>query len=349
MHRKIYKNNQAFTLVELLIVIAIVAIIAAVVFVALDPLRRFRDARDSQRWSDIVAIVDALKLYQIDNGGNLPAGIDENWRMLGTNTSGCDAGCGGGTETVVVTDISSRVISSTDDAEEQDPPGGYVSRASTDLELVNDATTNQEVGMRFQSIDIPAGATIDSAYIDFVVDEADSGVANLIFYGEDVDDADNFSDIYGDISSRVKTSSSVSWSNIAEWTTAGEIKSSPNIASIVQEIVDRPGWVSGNDIVIIVTGSGERTAESYDGSSAEAPLLSVSYSETTTSSSGGESFQPSCLDISSDLSAKLSSMPYDPALGDSGNTYYAIRKKENGTIEVYACGAEGDDDIRVIR
>ena len=61
--------RKGFTLIELLIVIAIIAIIASVVFVALDPLTRFQDARDSSRWSDIAAVLDAIKVDQIDNGG----------------------------------------------------------------------------------------------------------------------------------------------------------------------------------------------------------------------------------------------------------------------------------------
>jgi prepilin-type N-terminal cleavage/methylation domain-containing protein len=67
-------NRKGFTLIELLIVMAIISIIAAVVFVALDPLTRFRDSRDAARWTDISAIVSAVKIDQVDNGGDyLPA------------------------------------------------------------------------------------------------------------------------------------------------------------------------------------------------------------------------------------------------------------------------------------
>jgi len=66
------KSNQkkGFTLIELLIVMAIISIIAAVVFVALDPLTRFRDSRDAARWTDVSAIVSAIKIDQVDNGGD---------------------------------------------------------------------------------------------------------------------------------------------------------------------------------------------------------------------------------------------------------------------------------------
>jgi prepilin-type N-terminal cleavage/methylation domain-containing protein len=62
-------TKRGFTLIELLIVIAILAILAAVAFTALDPLTRFQDARDSSRWTDITAILGAVKLDQVDNGG----------------------------------------------------------------------------------------------------------------------------------------------------------------------------------------------------------------------------------------------------------------------------------------
>jgi len=93
---KILNFKGAFTLIELLIVIAIIAVVMAVIFVALNPFERFKDARNAQRWQDIEAITDALRIYQVDNRGQVPSGVDENWKMLGTDTSGCNILCGGG-------------------------------------------------------------------------------------------------------------------------------------------------------------------------------------------------------------------------------------------------------------
>ena len=86
------KASKGFTLIELLIVIAIIAIIAAVVFVALDPLTRFRDARDSNRWTDVSAILSAIKVDQVDNRGAYLAEIttDGTSYMIGTETTGCN-------------------------------------------------------------------------------------------------------------------------------------------------------------------------------------------------------------------------------------------------------------------
>jgi hypothetical protein len=46
---------------------------------------------------------------------------------------------------------------------------------------------------------------------------------------------------------------------------------------VIQEIVNRPGWTAGNSLVLIVTGTGERVAESFDGEADAAPLLHVEY------------------------------------------------------------------------
>ncbi len=94
---KIKNCKRGFTLIELLIVIAIIAIIATVVFVALNPLQRFKDARNSVRQQNISAILSAIKINQVDNRGNYLESIrnitaDLNY-IIGTDTSGCDIGC----------------------------------------------------------------------------------------------------------------------------------------------------------------------------------------------------------------------------------------------------------------
>lgn len=90
----IHKKEKGFTLIELLIVIAVIAILAAVAFVALDPLTRFRDTRDARRWSDISAIMTAIKADQVDNRGSYLTAIQNMTAgqvyMVGTSAAGCD-------------------------------------------------------------------------------------------------------------------------------------------------------------------------------------------------------------------------------------------------------------------
>ncbi|MDP3640809.1 MAG: LamG-like jellyroll fold domain-containing protein [Nanoarchaeota archaeon] len=174
---------------------------------------------------------------------------------------------------------SIRVSTNSNDAEEA-VSSGAVSLTSTDLELVTDVSTVQEVGMRFTNVNIPQGATIRSAYVQFTVDEMGSDTTNLVFYGEDIDNANIFSTATQNITKRTKTNASIAWNSVPAWNTigaAGDDQKTPNLAAIIQEIVNRPGWAANQALAIIVNGSGRRTAVAYDGGAGSAPLLLVNF------------------------------------------------------------------------
>lgn len=171
--------------------------------------------------------------------------------------------------------VDVRVTGSSNDAEES--TSGNVSLSSTDLELVTDGSRGaQKVGMRFQNVAVPKGATITAATITFTVDESKSASTSLTIRAQAVNDAAAFSTATRNISTRALTNASVTWAPGA-WTTVGQTQVSPNLASVIAEVTNRSGWASGNDIVIVVNGSGSRVAEAYDGVAASAPLLHIEY------------------------------------------------------------------------
>jgi hypothetical protein len=169
-----------------------------------------------------------------------------------------------------------RVAVSSDDAEER--TSGAMILTSADLDMVLDGASTQIVGIRFADLPVPQGATIVEAYIQFVADEPDSVATTLTIEGEAADDAATFSSSNSDISSRPRTSASTAWSP-GPWSTgsAGPEQRTTDLTSVVSEIVSRPGWSSGNAMVFIVTGTGQRVAQSRDASMNEAPLLHVDY------------------------------------------------------------------------
>lgn len=185
--------------------------------------------------------------------------------------------------------ISANILASTDDAEEVGAAGpdasgnatGDLDLGSSDLELVDDNGWNgagQHVGMRFANLNIPQGATVTNAYLEFTSKYNDeSEVTSIEFRAEDADHSSTFSNTPMNISSRPTTESAVAWNEIAQWTEAGGKYASPDLSSLIEEVIAREGWSTGNALSIIATGSGERTAQSYDNSPETAPKLIIEY------------------------------------------------------------------------
>jgi len=66
------KKNDGFTLIEILVVIGIIAVLAVIVLIAINPARQFAQARNTQRTSNVNAILNAIGQFTADNKGDLP-------------------------------------------------------------------------------------------------------------------------------------------------------------------------------------------------------------------------------------------------------------------------------------
>jgi len=182
-----------------------------------------------------------------------------------------------------------QVGASEDDLEES-LTDGSPDDGSSDLELGSqntDGSDPQLVGVRFADLGIPKGALILNARIVFTVDEADKNAdpAVITIKAQDADNPEPFDgSAMFSISSRPTLADSVIW-NLPDggWTMEdanGPDQTTPNLASLVQALVNRDGWASGNAMVFTLAGTGTRTAESFDGEPASAPMLIVDYIET---------------------------------------------------------------------
>jgi hypothetical protein len=159
------------------------------------------------------------------------------------------------------------IAASSDDAEEAGGATKTMFLNSGDLEMVRDNGADQTVGLRFAGVAVPPGATISNAYVQFTTQATGpTAVTSLTIRGEAADNPGTFTTTLGNISARATTSAAVGWS-VPIWTSvgaAGQDQRTPNLATVVQQLVSRPGWANGNAIVLIITGTGRRVAHTFD-------------------------------------------------------------------------------------
>lgn len=188
--------------------------------------------------------------------------------------------------------VSLQTVNDNQTAEETKGGGniapGNTGIGSSDLELNYDASTQSlwsYVGVQFP-IDIPLGANVTNAYVQFQADESDSStMPNLTIYGESSVNSAPFSAGVSsfNISNRTPTASNVTWGGIPSWTTGqrGVDQRTPNLESIINEIISLPGYSGAvSPITLVFNGdpnngsTAQRVAESRGSG---APELVVEY------------------------------------------------------------------------
>jgi hypothetical protein len=158
-------------------------------------------------------------------------------------------------------------------------------------ELNNSATTTR-VGytmmqfedinsfFRFQNVTVPNASVISTATLTLVVGAGASATFNMTIKGEDVDDSVAYEE-ETDADDATETTAGVAWAGSSGWSTS-DVEVSPDIKTIIQEIVDRGGWASGNDLTLRVNYNGadaneEYEFKSFDDSAGVSALLTITY------------------------------------------------------------------------
>lgn len=102
--------------------------------------------------------------------------------------------------------------------------------------------------LRFETVDVPQGATITAAKIQLAFHSQINGTGQSVtIRGEDTDDASSAASSCSAFGSATRTSASVSWS-FASSMSAGTFYDTADISTIIQEIVNRTGWAANNDM-----------------------------------------------------------------------------------------------------
>ena len=178
------------------------------------------------------------------------------------------------------------ISSGNDDVEERENGDLYTN--SSDLELVYDSYSNagyQIIGLRFRGVGVPKNATITNAYLQFTADESNSADAELEIALHNSSNSPAFSNS-NKVSNRATFSSKVTWTP-QSWSSNqnGSAQRSPDLKNMVQSLVNKSDWSSGNSLSMIIRGKGrsltstsaKRVADSYEGGASKAPRLIISY------------------------------------------------------------------------
>jgi len=162
---------------------------------------------------------------------------------------------------------------------------------STDVEIVAgyDTAGPNRAGLfgRFMTVGVPNAATITASKLTIQRFSANvNGSASLRVEAKNLDNAPAPTTVGTFNGSR--TAANVTWD--LDMTTASDYDS-PDISTVVQEVVNRAGWVSDNAMVIIVEGNADSggyiRAKSYENSTTICPRLHIEY----TAGGGTRKFQ----------------------------------------------------------
>lgn len=192
--------------------------------------------------------------------------------------------------TITSTTLLIPLTDNDDDVEEiailqagSDDAVGDMDLGSSDLEF-GEMSNNQglmKIGLRFNDVNIPQGAQVGEASIQFKCNETGSDPVQVIIFGENNADALPYEESNRNLSGRPLTTANVVW-DIPPWLNEGDrtdAQKTVDIADIIQEIVNRDDWEPGNSINIIIepsgvslsatSTSGGREAENYSSSRAD--------------------------------------------------------------------------------
>ncbi len=184
-----------------------------------------------------------------------------------------------------MTTFASRTLAGLDDAWGTDL-GGCV--AISDVVIGKFSGNPVAAGMRSGNVPIPPGATITSAVMTFtsLFPQSSSNVVELDIMLQQADDPPDWT--VCDAWARA-VAAIAAGATLTNWVVDGNewcnqcLADSPDFAAGIQQIIDRPGWASGQAMMALFADDGDSvnsfTAESFERDPADAPLLTIDYTE----------------------------------------------------------------------
>jgi len=180
--------------------------------------------------------------------------------------------------------LNLQVGASTDDARNISSDGTFNATVVAQHIGIN-SSVDYWNGWRFTGVTIPNAATITSAVLNLYSSGTGTGTTALAkFFGEAADNPATFSNSTAlKPEGRTRTTAYVTKSfTVANWAATGFDKEYVDVTSLVQEIVNRGGWASGNSLVLVAHDNGSSNNNyighsTYDSASSRGAKLSITY------------------------------------------------------------------------
>jgi type IV pilus assembly protein PilY1 len=167
------------------------------------------------------------------------------------------------------------------DENAEEKSNGY---QSTGSELTFRNNANDYVGLRFENLQLPQGATIVAAHLEFTAYQNGTGShASMRIQGVAQDLPADFNPYKRYLLRDKPKVGLVEWNAIPAWY-RNNVYQSPPVTSIVQALVNRNGWAAGNDLMLVLSdfGSSRRGGYTYKGKPSGAAKLVIRYQANAT-------------------------------------------------------------------
>ena len=179
------------------------------------------------------------------------------------------------TPAAAITQIFEVQVNAGENDAEEDSAGAVVPGDAT-LEL---GGLYRKVGLRFANITLAKNAPITRAYIEFTTADQDSTGTTFSIEAVAQDNPAVFTNALFNVSARPVYSQAVDWVMNYAWSTVDQAHQSADITALVQKLVNRSGWASGNAMAFVISNGEDvfRKAKSWNADPAKAPKLHIEY------------------------------------------------------------------------
>lgn len=169
--------------------------------------------------------------------------------------------------------------------ESQDKGGDSPPRLTVKYKQLATKGEQALIGLRFEDINIPRGATVTSASLVFIPAADEKRPMKWNIQAEKAGDSAAFTVTDSDLSDRAKTTAIAAWT-LGDWN-EGEAAQSADLTAVVKEVTGQAGWCGGNALSFLISRGSDITSEArkrkfvaYEGFPTRAVRFKYSYNHT---------------------------------------------------------------------